>query len=108
MPLQITGRVTEEQVAMVMKTLDADNDGSVTFTEFSNALELVECVPPPLCLSLSLSCSCTYTHSHSNARARTHTRTHTRTQAHTHTFVDTHRHTGTRAQTLVGSSIARS
>lgn len=39
---EITGRVTEEQVAMVMKTLDADNDGSVTFTEFSNALELVE------------------------------------------------------------------
>jgi len=34
--------VTTQQVAAVMKSLDADNDGRVTFTEFSNALELIE------------------------------------------------------------------
>ena len=97
MPLQITGRVTEEQVAMVMKTLDADNDGSVTFTEFSNALELVECVPPPLCLSVPLSLvfvhihafalkrTCAHAHMHAHTHASTHPHIRRHTQAHRHT-----------------------
>jgi hypothetical protein len=40
--------VTTLQVEAVMKSLDVDNDGRVTFTEFSNALELIEYVPHPL------------------------------------------------------------
>ncbi len=38
----LTGSVTDEQVVMVMKTLDQDNDGGVSYGEFSHALEIVE------------------------------------------------------------------
>jgi hypothetical protein len=39
---QIGASVTTLQVEAVMKSLDVDNDGRVTFAEFSNALELIE------------------------------------------------------------------
>lgn len=39
---QIAGSIKDEHVALVMKTLDADGDGEVSYKEFSNALELVE------------------------------------------------------------------
>ena len=38
----LTGSVTDEQVVMVMKTLDQDNDGGVSYGEFAHALEIVE------------------------------------------------------------------
>jgi len=48
---QIGASVTTLQVEAVMKSLDVDNDGRVTFAEFSNALELIEYVPHPLHLT---------------------------------------------------------